>query len=200
MPPSLTNQGNSSPSPPRKWGCWRWSPRETPSVTDITTFLELVKGTSGDSQQETGREERREDGITGAGWWRGAKDWLVHSLVFFQHKLSLLVSINLKRFSSGWTNWLSIFSKVCPKRITHNVVQFAFLFPLSSISSTFFHFFPTHFFKRQKSIAFYECTIYLTSPLSMDLLVVPILCCHCCCCYEQCHNGWPYTLGVSIYL
>lgn len=103
-PPALTNQ---------------WSPREPPSVTDTTTFMEPVKRSS--LQQEAGREQRGQDGITRAEWWRGAKGWLADSLVSFRHKLSLLVSINLKGFCPWWTNWLLIFSKVCLKRVIHNV-------------------------------------------------------------------------------
>lgn len=32
------------------------------------------QGTSGDSQRKAGREESRQDGIIGTGWWKGAKD------------------------------------------------------------------------------------------------------------------------------
>jgi len=34
----------------------------------------------------------------------GCQGWLGHSFLFFQHKLHLPVSTNLKRFSPGWTN------------------------------------------------------------------------------------------------
>lgn len=87
---------------------------------------------------------RGQNGITRAKWWRGAKGWLADSLVSFRHKLSLLVSINLKGFCPWWTNWLLIFSKVCPKRVIHNVytkLTICFFFPFNNVSWTSFHFF-----------------------------------------------------------
>ena len=38
-----------------------------------------------------------------------------------------------------------------------------------------FFFFPTHSFKGQNTILFYECILCLTSPLPKDLLVASIL-------------------------